>query len=235
MIKNSLKLVPSMALLTALALAGSLMLGFAFLNLYLDSVNMHVGVLGGSLAALFAYIVFPALGGAVWGYGLGRLFDADRKALAIKGARIWGLSVILAVIVLLLFNLLLDVYYLHAQNAIPVYIPFMLSFAAAAGLVAGSSAGRMAGHLGLDDLKGRVGRSSGVAAGLTFLAVVLLMHANGWQVGGAHPGKQYVMTTVVLAGGLGAALAGGATMGWTLVRAGVQERNDFSSSPETAA
>jgi hypothetical protein len=56
----------------------------------------------------------------------------------------------------------------------------------------------------------------GLAAALAFLAVNLAMEAAGWVVGGPRAAERFTMLTVMFAGDLGAALAGGAVLGWTL-------------------
>ena len=56
----------------------------------------------------------------------------------------------------------------------------------------------------------------GSTAALGFLAVNLGMEALGWLIGAPGAEERGTMITVLIAGNLGAALAGGAMLGMTL-------------------
>ena len=56
----------------------------------------------------------------------------------------------------------------------------------------------------------------GLTAALAFLAINLAMEALGWLIGAPGAEERGTMITVLIAGNLGAALAGGAMLGMTL-------------------
>lgn len=58
----------------------------------------------------------------------------------------------------------------------------------------------------------------GLTAALAFLAVNLVMETMGWVIGAPYAEERFTMLTVMLAGNLGAALVGGAVLGWALDR-----------------
>ena len=97
------------------------------------------------------------------------------------------------------------------------FVPITLLFVPTAFLIAG--AGGLALGFGLRQrrLAWALALRTGGAAALAFLLVNLLMAALGWQVGAPGAAERFTMLTVLLTSNLGAAAAGGAMIGITLV------------------
>jgi hypothetical protein len=99
---------------------------------------------------------------------------------------------------------------------LPIHRVFTLFFVPTAFLIAGVSAWAIGRGLKDGALAASLLWRVGTAAALAFLAVNLAMEAAGWVVGAARAAERFTMLTVMFAGDLGAALAGGAVLGWTL-------------------
>ncbi len=101
---------------------------------------------------------------------------------------------------------------------LPVHIVFTILFVPAAFFIAG--AGGLA--LGLAERNLRLGLQlavgGGLSAAIAFLLVNLLMDALGWRVGAPGAAERATMLTVMMAGNLAAALAGGGILGYQLSR-----------------
>ena len=152
-------------------------------------------------------------GGAAWGMAMARIIGmGNSKRMAWVGALGYGPTIIIVAIVLTW----LEVVILERDQGPdwPVHLVFTLLFVPAAFIIAG------VGGLAYQDwaLAGRLALSSGVAAGSAFLLVNLVMDALGWRVGGPGAVERMTMLTVMFAGNLVAALAGGATIGLMLNR-----------------
>jgi hypothetical protein len=213
---GQLEFILATALLTPLTLAGGLALGLVTANLLFESINVHVSGLVSGLVALPVLLAMLFGGGAVWGYAIARLVDGEAKKSARTGALTYGGAVILVGIVLeLLFGLISVV---GRDIRLPIHVAFTMVFVPAAGIVAALCTRSLAGALGWDDIKGTLGTFSGLAASVGFLAVNMIMLSLGWQVGGPGAAERFTMITVMLTSNAGAALAGGAAMGWVLSR-----------------
>lgn len=209
-----LQFVLATALLTPLTLVGGLALGLVTANLLFESINVHVSGLVSGLVALPVLLVMLFGGGAVWGYAIARLVDGEAKKLARAGALTYGGSVILVGIVLELLFGLISV--LSRDISLPVHVAFTIVFVPSAGVIAALCARSLAGALGWDAIKGNLGLHSGAAAAVGFLVVNMIMLSLGWQVGGPGAAERFTMITVMLTSNAGAALVGGAAMGWVL-------------------
>lgn len=99
-----------------------------------------------------------------------------------------------------------------------VHTFFNLLFVPAIGLAAGLNARNMSGKIGFESFKNAAGKNAGLAAALGFLLTSLVLQFGlGWEVGRPVPGK-YSMIIIMHWGNFAATLAGGAAMGWTLLR-----------------
>jgi hypothetical protein len=213
---SSARTIFKFSLMTAASLGGCLVVGFLSANLLFESANVHLsGFLSGLLGFLFL-LSFLFGGGAVWGWGVARLMKADSRSLARGGGLTFGTSVLLVGIALELANGLVGA--IASILPLPIHVGFMLVFVPSAGLIAGLNAHKMTGRLGLDQLKKAVGVNTGITASMAFLVVSLVMLAFGWRVGAPGAEARFTMIRVMLTSNLGAALAGGAAMGWILIR-----------------
>jgi hypothetical protein len=95
---------------------------------------------------------------------------------------------------------------------------FTLLFVPTAGLIAGVSSLALGWALGWGRAAPALALRVGLTAALAFLAVNLGMEALGWQIGAPGAEERGTMITVLIAGNLGAALAGGAMLGITVTQ-----------------
>lgn len=206
------------ALITVLALFGGLFLGVVAGNFVFEALPGHSVMSPDPVHITLAAI--PAVAGllagaAVWGVLFGRLVATqDRRRAAIAGILGFApITVLLGVVLQLLEPIAL----VRLGAFVPLHRLFTLLFVPTAFLIAGISAWVLG--VGLREQAAlRLFWQVGVAAAVAFLAVNLTMEAFGWIVGGPNAAARFTMLTVMFAGNLGAALAGGAVLGWRLAR-----------------
>jgi hypothetical protein len=206
--------------LTIVTLFGGLLLGLgaglAVFELLPGSSSTHPTPLHIGLAAL------PALGGflggsALWGMRVGRLGGAPGSARRLALAGMLGFAPITVLLGTALGTLEPLVVESLAGRA-PIHRLFTLLFVPTAFLIAGVSAASLGLALGGWRLAWALLWRVGLAAALAFLAVNLTMEAFGWVVGAPGAAERATMLTVMFAGDLAAALAGGAVLGAWLTR-----------------
>lgn len=174
-----------------------------------------------AIAAIPALTGF-VLGGAWWGILMGRIAHAgDRRRMALAGALGFAPS---ALAMGLTLSLLEPIAVENLGAQFPIHRLFTFLFVPAVFIVAGVSAGAIG--LGVADLRlaFRLLWQVGLAGGLAFLVVNLMMEMLGWQVGAPHAAERATMVTVASAGVLGAAIAGGAVMGRVLEQYGARRK-----------
>lgn len=207
------------ALLTVVTLFGGMLFGVVAGNLVFDALPGHSIANPSSLHVLLAAL--PAItgilaGSASWGIAMGRLAgEENRVCMAVAG--ILGfvpVAMIMAVLLLRIETAVVET----QTNTIPLHRLFTLLFVPTAFLIAGASAGVIG--LGLKDrpLARRLVLAAGLSAAAAFLVINLGMEAAGWVVGAPRAAERFTMLVVMFAGDFGAALAGGAAMGWLLFR-----------------
>lgn len=208
------------ALLTVGCLFGGLLVGvlvgFTVFELLPGGDDFaHPPPLNIALAALPALAGFAA-GSALWGVRMGRLAgDGDGRRLAVAGAMGFGpITVALGIGLSALEPLAIA----QLSGALPVHRLFTLLFLPTAFLIAGVSAWAVGIGLRRPRLALALLWQVGLAAAAGFLVVNLAFEAAGWVVGGPGAAERATMLTVMFAGNLGAALAGGACMGLVLHR-----------------
>lgn len=202
-----------MALLTALAFQGSLLFIFNVIAPWEARLGFApLAILAGLLAAIACVLA----AGALWGYAAARLLGAPARQVAWPAARTYGKS--LLVIGLILEVTMVPVLALAARYRLNVHSLFIASFVPAVAALAAWNVSRLAAAIGHAEQARQVGRRSGIAAGLAFLLVgLVLQYSLGWQVGRPVWG-QYNMITLTHICNLAASLAGGAVAGWQLAR-----------------
>ncbi len=151
--------------------------------------------------------------GALWGLGIALLNKRHPRRLAAAGAKHWGIPTFVFALLLEGVNAFQNDLSL-ALNVSRHFI-FTISFAFSALVISAVAIRGMVRALGRDDLARRTGIYSGLASAVGFILVDLVMLSQGWELGRWMGGRS-IMLTVVFAGNLGAASAGGATMGWVL-------------------
>jgi hypothetical protein len=205
------------AILTVITLFGGLLVGLAAGSITFHFIpgssvtNVNPG--HAAIAAVPALIGFLA-GGAAWGMAMGRLAGAaGSRRLAWAGLLGFGpLAIILAAGLSFAEPPLVARY----GASTGIHRIFTLLFVPTAFLIAGVSAGALG--LGLRDktLAFSLFWRVGLTAAFTFLLINLAMEAAGWVVGAPGAAERATMLTVMAAGNLGAALAGGGVLGWLL-------------------
>ena len=212
---KSITFITLMGLLTTFTLAGSI-----WLVLVIAGPNSitRVDIIppGNTLLEAVSAFFVVFIGGALWGLGLALLTNGDMQSLVKRGALTWGITTFIISSVL---GLSLGLVFRYA-GLIPLsyHYYFLALTIPPVGLDTGITARMVAGKLILPDLKNRVGLIVGIASALGFLtAALILQFGLGWEVGKPVPGK-YEMLTILFWCTVGAALAGGLTLGMELVK-----------------
>jgi hypothetical protein len=211
------------ALTTVLTLFGGVLLGLLAGNLVFSLLTgsedfAHPPPLNIALAIVPALAGFAG-GAAAWGVFMGRLAgSAETRRLALAGALGFGpITIVLAAGL----GTLEPIIVAGVGGALPIHRLFTLLFGPAAFLIAGLSAWA----LGLGLRRPRLGLSLlwqvGLSAALAFLVTNLALEAAGWVVGAPGAAERATMLTVLAAGVLASALAGGAVLGLALRRASI--------------
>lgn len=204
-------------MLTVLTLFGGMLVGGVLGEITFHALPGH-SIIKPS-AVHIALSALPALsglliGGALWGVLIGRLGQVtDRRRMAIAG--MLGFAPITIGLVLVL-SALEPAAVEHLGAQVPIQHLFTLFFVPTAFVIAGVSAWAIGRGLRNTSLAWTLLWRVGVAAALAFLTVNLVMEALGWVVGAPQAAERFTMLTVMVAGNLGAALAGGAVLGSTL-------------------
>jgi hypothetical protein len=199
---------------TAAALFGGLIVGvaagFAIFELLPGSSDpAHPPASSVVLAALPALAGFGG-GSAAWGVAMGqRAGCREPRRMALAGALGFG-PITVALGIALAAVEPMAVAGLGGTPAI--HRIFTLLFVPSAFLIAGVSAGEVGLGLRRPGLARALFWQVGLGGAAGFLAVSLLMEAAGWVVGAPGAAERATMLTVMFAGNLGAALAGGAVM-----------------------
>ncbi len=204
------------ALATAACLFGGLLVGFA-IAIAVSNLPMHIPNQTLNIISMMLLLSTLFIAGAAWGFAMAKIFSTQNKKRMIwAGALTFSPALLLAGLTLgTLERAIVE----GGQGPdLPVHIVFTLLFVPAAFFVAG--AGGLA--LGLAEHNLRLGLRlaawSGLSAALGFLLVDLLMDALGWRVGAPGAAERATMLTVMMAGNLAAALAGGGILGYQLSR-----------------
>jgi len=204
---------------TSLILFGGLMLGLIAGDLVfkvlpghsLQNPNpLHVAI--ASIPALIGFLI----GGAVWGSAMGRLAGvSDSRRMGIAGLLGFGPVTILLAVGLSYVETIAGSGILAR---LPIHRLFTLLFVPAAFLIAGTSAAALGYGLKDRSLARSLFWRVGLLAAAAFLTVNLGMEAAGWVVGAPGAAQRLTMVTVLFLGNLGAAISGGALLGWLLDR-----------------
>lgn len=202
------------ALATALFLFGGLLLGFVAASGF-SQLPMHVPDSIQMLVSMAIILSILLAAGAAWGRAMARLSRAgEPRRMAKAGALSFGPALVLSALVL--SSLEVAIIERGDGTSLPIHVVFTLLFVPAVFVVAG------AGGLALGIAQGdwrfawRCALSSGLAGSAAFLLVNLGMDQLGWRVGAPGAAERATMLTVMMAGSLGAALAGGGAIGGTL-------------------
>jgi hypothetical protein len=205
------------AVYTVLSLFGSLIVGGLLGNAVFNALPGH-SILNPAaehivLSAVAALVVMLA-GSALWGILMGKLAGvSQRRRMALAGA--FGFAPITIVLGIALSELE-PIAIEQLGASIPIHRLFTLLFVPTAFLITGVGAWAIGWGVDGRSLAWRMGWQAGVAGALAFLFINLLMEALGWQVGGPNAAERFTMLTVMAAGDLAAALAGGGMIGWLL-------------------
>jgi hypothetical protein len=173
-----------------------------------NPLPMHI-----TFAALPALAGFLA-GGAAWGVAMGRLAEViETRRLAWSGMAGFGPVVL---IVALFLSVIEPPLLAKFGSSTGIHRIFTLVFVPSAFLIAGVSAWVIGKGLRNNALATALFWRVGLAAGVAFLLINLIMEASGWVVGAPGAAERATMLTVMGLGNVGAALVGGGVMGYIL-------------------
>jgi len=201
------------AALTALALDGGLLVSFMVGHVIAQALE---GRLPSPLALALTVMVSSAsmLGGcAFWGVAMARL----ARIQVAKRAAWAGILGFLPITALLALGLQIAEPIVFRSN-LPLHRLFTVLFVPTAFLIAGVSSLALGWALGWGRAAPALALRVGLTAALAFLAVNLGMEALGWQIGAPGAEERGTMVTILIAGNLGTALAGGAMLGLSLTQ-----------------
>jgi hypothetical protein len=203
------------AAVTVLALVGGLIVG-----IFGGSLTFHtlVGKAPDPLTYTLAALIFfgGTLGGsALWGAAMARLAGSPARWRAAKAGMLGFVPITF------ILNLVLAAAEQLVERAgLPLHRMFTVLFVPSAFLIAGASTLALAWALRWRQAAAALAVRVGIAAALAFVCVNLAMEALGWLIGAPGAAERGTMITVLLAGNLGAALAGGAVLGAMLRQPG---------------
>ena len=215
------------AKLTLFTRLGGLLLGLVIGDLVFHLLPGHN--LDNPSLAHMTIAALPALGGflaggATWGISMGRLAGApDTRRMACAGLLGFAPITITLAIGLSIIETMANTSFL-AQ--LPIHRLFTVLFVPAAFLIAGISSWSIG--IGLKDnlLARGLFWQVGLTAGITFLAINVIMEATGWVIGAPGAAQRLTMITVLALSLLGTALAGGGMLGWVI---SVWDRADLTN------
>jgi len=190
----------------------------------IPSANIPVQLIVGLLISL--------CGGGLWGVGVARLMNADAKSMVKACALSWVAT--MAIFTAVIAFLASSMGGLSRINVLPhfrhsLHYNFLLIFVLAVGIITAVNAYVVTGKLGFKEKRKSVGMYTGLAAALGFLTVgLILLFGFGWEVGYPVYGK-YGMLLILLICIISAALAGGASLGWMLSKAGSAQESHIEN------
>jgi len=200
---------------TVITLVGGMVLGIGVGNVLFESLPGHMVE-----PAKIGLAAVPALagilgGGAAWGWLMVSLTQTREKwRMVWAGLLGYSLPVIVMIFVLLgLESTLATMLERGGQQVLPTHVVFTVLFVPTAFLIAATGSGALGLALHNRTLTWRLALSGGLAAGLAFLVVNLVMDALGWRVGAPGAAERFTMLTVLMVSNVGAALVGGMAVG----------------------
>ncbi len=212
------------ALLTGLWLFGGLLVGFVAAA-GISGLPMHLPESARALIGVPIILIALVVSGFYWGRAMARLTRASQpRRMAWAGALSYGPAIVLAALILGRLEVALIE---RGQGPdVPVHVVFTMLFVPATLFVAGMGGFALGAARQGIRLASWSGLSSGLAGSIAFLLVNLVMYQLGYRVGAPGAAERATMLTVLMAGSLGASLAGGAAIGLLL---GVTDKQDILS------
>lgn len=212
------RIVVRSAFTTVLTLFGGLALGLLVGSLVFHLIpgsSVNDVQLGHAAIAAVPAVVGFLIGGAIWGLQMGHIAGGEHpRRMAWAGVLGFGpITAFLALGLGLAEPALVEGF---AELGQPIHRVFTLLFVPSAFLIGGISAWAIGRGLKDRRLAGSLFWRVGLMAGVTFLLINLGMEAAGWVVGAPGAASRATMVTVLAAGNIGAAIAGGGVLGWSL-------------------
>jgi hypothetical protein len=175
------------------------------------AVHTARNVLAGSIA-----VACMSVAAARWGRAVGRRAHApDLRRATWAGALSFGpASILVGLVLTMLEKVIVEQ---GRGPALPVHIVYGMLFVPGAFVVASVSAlilGVGLRRSGRDVV--RLALGAGAAACASYLLIYLVLELAGWRVGAPGASKRATMLVVTALGCFGAALGGGAAVGWVL-------------------
>lgn len=203
-------------LVSGLILVGGMLVGL-LVGFAVSGLPMHVPEETKNLLSALPVLAIITSAGSGWGLAMARLTGVpESRRMAWAGALSVSPSILAVGIALSLLEV--SIVERGLGPDLPVHQVFTLLFVPATFFVAGMGGLALGLALGDRALALRLFTASGSTGALAFLLVNLVMDALGWRVGAPGAAERATMLTVMLAGSLAAALAGGGIIGYMLRR-----------------
>lgn len=208
------------ALLTVATLFGSILVGIGLGHVVFTSMPGHSMLdpaPGHMIVAALPLLLGLLVGGILWGRAMGRVASSvEPRRMEVAGVLGFvPITLFMAFGLLWLESIAIE----NFGRTVPIHRVFTLLFVPTAFLIAAISAGALGVGLRDRGLAIALFWKAGLAAGLAFLVVNMVMEAAGWVVGAPGAAERATMIVVMSLGNLAAALAGGAVVGWLLAPA----------------
>lgn len=214
---NRRAVVVRAAAITPVFLIGSFFVGALFGDLIFFGLAGHMQDVTKIALAVVPALMCVIAGGALWGRSMGQLAHAPNvRRVMWAGALGYAPTVILVGLALTaLENLIVEQ---HRGPQLPIHVVFTMLFVPAVFVVA--TTGALAVGIALKPRFSIItlALGSGLAAGIAFFIVDMLMDAVGYRVGAPGAAERATMLTVLFTGNVVASLAAGAVIGFVLSR-----------------
>jgi hypothetical protein len=203
------------ALVTPLCLIVTFFIGALLGDLIFFGLPGHIQDEPKAALAALPALACTIAGGALWGRAIaGIVHMGAARRMMWAGALGYAPTLLLVGITLTVLEKLIVEQ--RRGPDIPIHVVFTLLFTAAALVVAAVGALALGVALRRSNLMLRLAIGSGLAAGITFLVVDLMLDGVGYRVGAPGAAERATMITVVLTGNVAASLAAGDVIGLLL-------------------
>jgi hypothetical protein len=216
-LRNGTSLIGDSALLTAACIVGGIA-GAVALGSAVDAVVRRYSsdVVAASVAAPFALAVI-ILAARQWGRRMSAAAGIGDPARTGKSTMLF-VALPFILVGSLLSPLEPPAVRFAGEHSLPIHAAYIALFVPATLIVAGIGSFGLGRGMRDNTLGSRFAAVAAPAAALAFLLVAGFMYLIGWRVGSPDAARRATMLVVTTVSTIGAALAGGAGIGWSIRR-----------------